>query len=151
MTKLEREIHIDAEPQVVYDTLTSGASSDIQQLTQIARQMVGQLGMSDAIGPVAVIPQDGQGPLLPGASEVSQETQRLVDEEVRRLIEQCEAETRDLLEQNRDKLDSLAHALLEHETLDQADAYEAAGLTAPPQIPTPEDTRTLASSGERSG
>jgi cell division protease FtsH len=135
-----------AAEQVVFDTVTSGASSDIQQLTAIAREMVGRLGMSDVIGPVAVIPQDGQGPLLPGAAEVSPETQRLVDEEVRRLIEQCEADTRDLLEQNRDKLDSLAHALLERETLDHADAYVAAGLTPPPQVETPEDTRTLASS-----
>src|SRR5256885_5597148 len=52
---------------VVYDEITSGASSDIQQLTMIAREMVGRFGMSDAIGPVAVIPADGQGPLLPGA------------------------------------------------------------------------------------
>jgi cell division protease FtsH len=129
---------------LVFDEATTGASSDIQQLTAIAREMVGRFGMSDAIGPVAVIPQDGQGPFLPGASEVSPETQRLVDEEVRRLIEQCESETRELLEQNRDKLDSLAHALLDHETLDQADAYEAAGLTVPPQVPAPEMAETMA-------
>jgi cell division protease FtsH len=131
---------------VVYDEVTSGASSDIQQLTMIAREMVGRFGMSDAIGPVAVIPADGQSPLLPGAAEVSAETQRLVDEEVRRLVEQCEAETRDLLEQNRDKLDSLAHALLDRETLDQADAYEAAGVTPPPQAPAPELAETLSRS-----
>jgi cell division protease FtsH len=119
--------------QVVYDELTSGASSDIQQLTLIAREMVGRFGMSDSIGPVAVIPAEGQSPLLPGASEVSAETQRLVDEEVRRLVDRCEAETRELLEQNRERLDSLARALLEHETLDQAAAYEAAGLAPPAQ------------------
>jgi cell division protease FtsH len=128
---------------LVYDETTTGASSDIQQLTTIAREMVGRFGMSDAIGPVAVIPQEGQGPLLPGVSEVSAETQRLVDEEVRRLVDRCESETRDLLEQNRDKLDSLAHALLEHETLDQVDAYAAAGLTAPPEEPVREVAGTL--------
>ena len=52
--------------EIVYGTITSGAESDIQQLTQIARQMVGRWGMSEAIGPIAVLPADGQGPLLPG-------------------------------------------------------------------------------------
>jgi cell division protease FtsH len=132
---------------VVYDDVTSGASSDIQQLTAIAREMVGRFGMSDAVGPVAVIPQDGQGPFLPGASEVSQETQRLVDEEVRRLVEQCEAEVRELLEQNRERLDALAHALLDHETLDQAEAYEFAGVVPPPEMPVPEVAGTVVRSG----
>ena len=59
-----------AAEELVYGDITTGAESDIQQLTEIARQMVGRWGMSDAIGPVAVIPRDGQGPLLPGASEV---------------------------------------------------------------------------------
>ena len=57
--------------EVVYGTITAGAESDIQQLTAIARQMVGRWGMSEAIGPIAVLPTDGQGPLLPGVSEVS--------------------------------------------------------------------------------
>ena len=57
--------------EVVFGSITSGAESDIQQLTPIARQMVGRWGMSDAIGPIAVLPADGQGPLLPGASETS--------------------------------------------------------------------------------
>src|SRR4029078_11068297 len=75
-----------AAEQVVYGEISTGAESDIQQLTEIARQMVGRWGMSDAIGPVAVIPRDGSGPLLPGVSEVSPETQRLVDDEVRRIV-----------------------------------------------------------------
>src|SRR6059058_19226 len=133
-----------AAEQLVFGEVTSGASSDIQQLTQIAREMVGRFGMSDAIGPLAVIPQDGAGPFLPGAAEVSPDTQRLVDEEVRRIVDECEAEARELLEHNRDKLDSLAHALLEHETLDQADAYEAAGLTPPPQVGTQEMAEAMA-------
>ena len=62
--------------EIVYGTITTGAESDIQQLTQIARQMVGRWGMSEAIGPVAVLPEDGQGPFLPGVSETSEDTQR---------------------------------------------------------------------------
>jgi cell division protease FtsH len=117
-----------AAEEVVFGETSSGAESDIQQLTELARQMVGRWGMSPAVGPIAVIPRDGQGPLLPGVAEVSPETQRLVDDEVRRIVDEAHAEVVDLLRANRDKLDSLAHALLEHETLDQDDAYAAAGV-----------------------
>ena len=117
-----------AAEEVVYGETSTGAESDIQQLTEIARQMVGRWGMSDAIGPVAVIPRDGAGPLLPGVSEVSPDTQKLVDEEVRRIVEDSHREVVELLQQNRNRLDSLVHALLEHETLDEDDAYAAAGV-----------------------
>jgi cell division protease FtsH len=117
--------------EIVYGEITTGAESDIQQLTGIARQMVGRWGMSPAIGPVAVIAQDGQGPLLPGVSETSEETQRLIDAEVRRIVEAAHGEVAALLRANRDKLDSLSRALLEHETLDEADAYAAAGVARP--------------------
>jgi cell division protease FtsH len=115
--------------QIVLGDLTTGAESDIQQLTRIARYMVGRWGMSRAIGPVAVIPADGMGPLLPGVSETSAETHRLVDEEVRRIVELAQSETTTLLRSHRANLDALVDALLEHETLDEADAYAAAGLT----------------------
>ncbi len=114
--------------EVVFGDLTTGAESDIQQLTRIARHMVGRWGMSRAIGPVAVIPADGTSPLLPGASETSEQTQRLVDEEVRRIIESAHEEATEVLSEHRSNLDALVAALLEHETLDQVEAYEAAGL-----------------------
>jgi cell division protease FtsH len=114
--------------EVVFGDLTTGAESDIQQLTQIARHMVGRWGMSRRLGAVAVLPSDGQGPLLPGVSEVSPETQQLIDAEVRALVSAAHDEVTMLLRENRAKLDALAHALLEHETLDQADAYAAAGI-----------------------
>jgi cell division protease FtsH len=102
--------------------------------------MVGRWGMSSAIGPVAVIPRDGAGPFLTGAGEVSPETQALVDAEVRRIIEDAHREVTTLLQDNRDKLDSLVAALLEHETLDQEAAYAAAhvpprGEAAPERSP----------------
>jgi cell division protease FtsH len=114
--------------EIVYGTITSGAESDIQQLTQIARAMVTRFGMSDAIGPVAVDGSLAQGPLLPGAAEASEATQTMVDSEVRRIVDGCHREVTSLLESNRDKLDALVRALLEHETLDEADAYAAAGI-----------------------
>jgi cell division protease FtsH len=115
--------------EIVFASPTTGAESDIQQLTEIARHMVGRWGMSDAVGPLAVIPSDGRGPLLPGASEVSEHTQQLIDEEVRRIVEEARQQVIALLRENRDKLDSLAQALLEHETLDEDAAYAAAGVT----------------------
>src|SRR4051812_42904294 len=121
-----------AAEEVVYDETSTGAESDIQQLTEIARQMVGRWGMSDAVGPVAVIPRDGSGPLLPGVSEQSPETQRLVDEEVRRIVDEAHHDVISLLREHRDKLDALAAALLEHETLDEDDAYAAAGVAHVP-------------------
>ncbi|MCW3056706.1 MAG: ATP-dependent metalloprotease FtsH [Solirubrobacterales bacterium] len=115
--------------EIVYGTITTGAESDIQQLTAIARQMVGRWGMSDAIGPIAVLPADGsehQWP--PGSSDSSEATQQLVDEEVRRMVEAAHDEVLDLLTEHREQLESLARALLAAETLDAVDAYGAAGL-----------------------
>ena len=114
--------------EVVYGTITTGAESDIQQLTMIARQMVGRWGMSEAIGPIAVLPADGEGPFLPGVSATSESTQRLVDEEVRRMIDTAHQEVTSLLTEHREQLESLAQALLASETLDGLDAYAAAGV-----------------------
>jgi cell division protease FtsH len=115
-----------AAEEIVFGETSTGAESDIQQLTEIARQMVGRWGMSPAIGPVAVVPRDGVGPF--GAPEASADTQRLIDEEVRRVVDESHEQVLTLLRENRPKLDSLAKALLEHETLDEDDAYAAAGV-----------------------
>jgi cell division protease FtsH len=114
--------------EVVYGNITTGAESDLQQLTQIARQMVGRWGMSDKLGPITVLPSEGQGPLFPGATETSPETQELVDQEVRRIVDDAHVEVTQLLREHRDQLDNLTHALLEAETLDAPAAYAAAGV-----------------------
>jgi cell division protease FtsH len=116
--------------EIVYGTITTGAESDIQQLTAIARQMVGRWGMSDAIGPVAVIPSDAMGMLLPGVSETSEATAQLIDDEVRRIVEEAHRAVTELLTKHRGQLESLTRALLEAETLDTVDAYAAAALPA---------------------
>jgi cell division protease FtsH len=114
--------------EVVYGTITTGAESDIAGLTQIARQMVGQWGMSDAFGPVSLVARDGER--LPGVSEVSPETQRLIDEEVQRIIETAHRGVTAVLTEHRAQLDGLASALLAAETLDGPAAY-AAAMVAP--------------------
>jgi cell division protease FtsH len=92
--------------------------------------MVGRWGMSEAIGPLAVTDGREEGPLLPGASPVAPATQEMVDAETKRIVEQAEREVVELLERERSRLDALAQALLERETLDQADAYSVAGADA---------------------
>jgi cell division protease FtsH len=120
-----------AAEEVVFGEISTGAESDIQQLTELARQMVGRWGMSSKIGPIAVLPRDGQGPLLPGVAETSPATQQLLDDEVRRIVDEAHTQVLELLRDNRQRLDSLAQALLEHETLDEDDAYAAAGVSSP--------------------
>ena len=113
----------------MYGTITAGAESDIQQLTMIARQMVGRWGMSEAIGPIAVLPSEANGPLLPGTSEVSEDTQQAVRR--RGAADRRRPRTprsRGCSTENRGKLDSLTEALLAAETLDEDDAYRAAGV-----------------------
>jgi cell division protease FtsH len=120
--------------EIVYDSISAGAESDIQQLTVIARQMVGRWGMSRAIGPIAVLPSEAQNPLLPGASQTSERTQQLVDEEVRRIVDDAHSAVTQLLADNRDRLDSLTEALLAAETLDEDAAYEAARVQREPML-----------------
>jgi cell division protease FtsH len=120
-----------AAEKVVFDDLSTGAESDIQNLTQVARGMVGRWGMSDAVGPIAVTDGREGGVLLPGSTPASEPTQELVDKEVRRIVEEAEDEVIALLQQERDRLESLATALLDRETLDQPEAYEVAGVPLP--------------------
>jgi cell division protease FtsH len=123
-----------AAEELIYGNVTTGAESDLEQVTSIARQMVGRWGMSDVIGLVSVLPAPGEeqfyGP--GGPVQVSAETLELVDREVRRIIEACYDRARRMLAANRDKLESLTQALLEHETLDEDDAYRAAGFERDP-------------------
>jgi cell division protease FtsH len=113
--------------ELVFDYFTTGAESDIRHLTQIARQMVGRWGMSSEVGPVALLPDDGDG--APNASsDASPQTLWNIDQEVRRLVERAHKEVTQLLSSHLEQLNSLASALLQTETLDAASAYAAAGL-----------------------
>jgi cell division protease FtsH len=121
-----------AAEEIVFAEPSTGAESDLQQLTGIARQMVGRWGMSDTIGLVSVIPPPAAGPIRFGVSDLSPHTQDIVDSEVHRIVDESYAEVVSLLKENRTRLDSLAVALLDHETLDEAEAYAAAGVQRPP-------------------
>ncbi len=119
-----------AAEELIYGNVTTGAESDLEQVTSIARQMVGRWGMSDVIGLVSVLPAPGEeqyyGP--GGPVQVSDATHELVDREVRRIVEGCYERARHTLAANRNRLESLTRTLLERETLDEDDAYAAAGF-----------------------
>ena len=102
-----------AAEKVVYDQITTGAESDIQNADEDRARDGRRWGMSDAIGPLAVGEGREDGALLPGGSPVSPATQQMVDEEARRIVEAAEEEVLDLLERERARLDALAHALLD--------------------------------------
>jgi cell division protease FtsH len=119
-----------AAEEVVFGDMTTGAESDLDQVSNIARQMVGRWGMSDAVGPVTVLPPPGsESPF--GLDGVAPATKELIDREVRTIVDDCYADALRLLESHRPQLDRLAHRLLEAETLDEGEAYQAAGI--PPE------------------
>jgi cell division protease FtsH len=113
-----------AAEQMVFGELTSGAESDLDQLTTIARYMVGRWGMSDSVGMMAALDGDSHG-------NASPETLALLDVEVRKIADAAYRDVQALLLDERDRLDALAEALLVHETLDAEDAYAAVGLIKP--------------------
>jgi cell division protease FtsH len=116
-----------AAEEVVYDDETTGAESDIRQATSLARNMVGRFGMSDEIGFLAVLPQDGYGS-YPGYSEVSERTRQRIDDEMKRVVSEAHDQAVQLLSKNRERLEALADALFRTETLEGPAAYAAAGV-----------------------
>jgi cell division protease FtsH len=122
-----------AAEEVIYGDETTGAESDIRQATQLARSMVGRFGMSDEIGFLSVLPQDGQASY--GYPEVSERTRQRVDDEMRRIVTEEHEHAVQLLDDNRDRLEALAEALFRAETLEGPEAYAAAGLTPPSESP----------------
>jgi cell division protease FtsH len=119
-----------AAEDLVYGEVTTGAESDLDQVSRLARLMVGRWGMSDRIGPITVLPAEGQEQQLAGldGSGPSQATRELVDAEARRIVDECYTEAVSVLRSHRDQLDRLAHALLASESLDADEAYQAAGV-----------------------
>jgi len=122
------------------DKVTTGAYSDIQQATEMARRMVTQFGMSDAIGPVAVGDREAEiflGREVVQRREVSEHTAELVDTELKRLLGEAYERARGILTQHRNRLDQLAAALLERETLDREEVeLVLAGKPLPPIVPS---------------
>jgi cell division protease FtsH len=122
-----------AAEQEVFNIVTTGAENDLEMVTRIARSMVGRWGMSERIGTLSVLPAEGD-PRMAGISDGLLDA---VDEEVRRITDECYAEARRLLRDNRDKLDAIVVQLLARESLDEPEIYAAAGIARPAITPTP--------------
>ena len=118
--------------------VTTGASNDIERATRMARSMVTKWGLSEKLGPLQYEEDDQEVFLGKSAgsarSHVSAETAKLIDEEVRLIIDQCYETARTILIENRDKLDAMVEALLEYETIDRAqiDDIMAGRMPRPP-------------------
>ena len=103
-----------------YDKVTSGASQDIKMATGIARAMVTQFGMSDKLGPLAYAENEEEvflGHSVSRTQNLSDETQKIVDEEIHRLVDEGYSTARKITEDHIDQLHTIANALLEYETL----------------------------------
>ncbi|MGH9308840.1 MAG: AAA family ATPase, partial [Vicinamibacterales bacterium] len=120
-----------AAEQEVFAVVTTGAESDLETVTRIARSMVGRWGMSERIGTLSVLPADGD-PRMAGISDGLLDA---VDEEVRRITDECYAEARRLLRENRGKLDAIVAQLLDRESLNEPEIYAAAGIERPAAVP----------------
>src|SRR6056297_1498368 len=119
-----------AAEQVQFSDSTTGAGDDLQKATEIARRMVTQWGMSDKVGSVAF--QYGSshpflGRELGSQKDFSEETAKIIDDEVRRLVSECLSKAIDVLNNHKQELDSLAQALLDRETLSKNEVKEIIG------------------------
>ncbi|HEX3273445.1 MAG TPA: ATP-dependent zinc metalloprotease FtsH [Gemmatimonadales bacterium] len=106
------------------DKVTTGAGNDIERATALARRMVTQFGMSERIGPLAVGDKEQEiflGREFAQRREISERTAQMVDDEVKRLVDEAYARATQILGQNRELLDRIADALLERETIDRED------------------------------
>jgi cell division protease FtsH len=137
--------------EIVYGTRTTGAENDIEQATDLARRMVTRWGMSEKLGTVDFAPRDnpylGGSGVYGGEKSFSEETARIVDSEVLRIIGECHDEARRLLTEHRKELEALAEALLERETLDEEEILKVTGLPPAPPLVNGKDQRTLRTDG----
>jgi cell division protease FtsH len=125
--------------EIFMHQMTTGASNDFERATDMARKMVTQWGMSDALGPMVYGENDGEvflGRSVTTHKNVSEATMQKVDEEIRRIIDQQYALARSLIEANRDKIEAMTKALLEWETID-ADQINDIMAGLPPRPPKP--------------
>ncbi|MEO8610667.1 MAG: ATP-dependent zinc metalloprotease FtsH [Chloroflexota bacterium] len=119
-----------AAEEVAIGQITTGASSDLRRVTDIARRMVAEFGMSDSMGPLNFGDNERQpflGYSISQGRQYSEETAAQIDAEVRRIVEQAHRETVELLSHNREALDKLAGELLEHEIIEGARVMEIVG------------------------
>jgi cell division protease FtsH len=132
--------------KVVFNQLSTGASDDLRRITEIAQKMVCKWGMSDKLGPVTFGRREEQiflGREISQHRDYSEDTARIIDEEVRGIVEKAERIAFEILTVHRIELDKLAAALLEKEVLDGSAIDAIIGRTGPEDIKTPEPAPKL--------
>ncbi len=123
--------------EIFMNQMTTGASNDFERATQLARDMVMRYGMSDRMGPMVYAENEGEvflGRSVTKTTHMSEQTMREIDAEVRRLLDEQYAVARRLIEENRDKMEAMAKALLDWETID-ADQIDDIMNGVPPRQP----------------
>jgi len=129
-----------AAEEIVYGTKTTGAESDIEQATALARQMVTRWGMSERLGLVQLAPRENPylgGPGGYGAFKpFSEDTAEAIDAEIRKIIGESHEQAKRLLTVHRKQLDALAEALVARETLNEQEILEVTGLPPAPALET---------------
>jgi len=139
--------------EVFMNQMTTGASNDFERATQMARDMVTRYGMSDVLGPMVYAENEGEvflGRSITKTTNMSEETMRKVDAEIRRIIDEQYALARRLIEENRDKVEVMAKALLEFETID-ADQIDDIVQGRPPRPPKSTPSSTPPTGGRPAG
>jgi cell division protease FtsH len=126
-----------AAEELIFGAVSTGAENDLRQATQVARQMVTRRGMSDKVGLIYVARGGddflGEGVFMPEMGrEVSEELAALVDEETRRIIDECYTSAQETLKRDQHRLHALAEALLKQESLDEKEILEVTGLSKRP-------------------
>jgi cell division protease FtsH len=113
---------IAEEMTLGFDGVTTGASNDIMRATQLAKNMVTKWGLSEKLGPLMYVEEEGEvflgRSMGSQQSSMSADTAKLIDQEVRSIIDECYGTAKRLLQENRDKLDAMAEALMKYETID---------------------------------
>jgi cell division protease FtsH len=123
--------------EIFMNQMTTGASNDFERATQLARDMVTRYGMSEVLGPMVYAENEGEiflGRSITKTTNMSEETMRKVDSEIRRIIDEQYQVARKLIEDNRDKIEAMAQALLDFETID-ADQIDDIINGRPPRPP----------------
>jgi cell division protease FtsH len=139
--------------EIFMNQMTTGASNDFERATDMARAMVTRYGMSDVLGPMVYGENEGEvflGRSITRTVNMSEETMRKVDAEIRKIIDTQYAVARKLIEDNRDKVDAMAKALLELETID-ADQIEDIMSGKPPRPPKPPQSAGASAPGPTTG
>ena len=145
MTQMVVALGGRAAEEIVFDEVTTGASSDLKRVTDLARRMVTQFGMSDTIGPINFGDDERQpflGYSLSQSRSYSEDTASQIDSEVRRLVNQAHERALKLIRENRDKLEALAQELLDNEIVDRARVLELAGIPESAKPQTEEEAYT---------